>query len=191
MVEIHTWNSTAAAIGRPDRVIFDVDPGEGVAWAQVRQAAMLTRTLLQELGLDSWLKTSGGKGLHLVVPIVPEAGFDEAKAFSRRAVEHLARTIPQLFVARSGPRNRVGRVFVDYLRNGPVQTTAAAFSARARPGLGVSMPVRWEELDSLTRADHWNIVSALERVAGWKRDPWAGFWTARQSLPAAARRLGM
>ncbi|TFZ00959.1 hypothetical protein EZ313_21240 [Ramlibacter henchirensis] len=190
MIEIHTWNSTAAAVLQPDRLVFDVDPGENVAWDQVRQAAMLTRTLLGELGLRSWVKTTGGKGLHVVVPIVPEADFPAAKAFCRRAVEHLARTLPQLFVAKSGPRNRVGRVFVDYLRNGQSQTTAAAFSARARPGLSVSMPVRWEELDRVSGPGEWNIVSALERLAGLKQDPWASFWKTRQSLLPAARALG-
>ncbi len=152
MVELHTWNSTATAIKLADRLVFDLDPGEGVPWPQVQEAALLTRALLQELGLDSWLKTSGGKGLHVAVPLAPESGHADAKAFAKQVVEHMARTIPQRFVAKSGPRNRVGKVFIDYLRNGQSQTTGAAFSARARPGLGVSMTVGWDELPGLQGA---------------------------------------
>ena len=116
-------------------------------WAQVQEAALLMRAMLQELGLESWLKTSGGKGLHVVVPLAPKLDYDAVKGFSQAVVQHLAKTIPQRFVAKSGGSNRVGRIFVDYLRNGHGQTTAAAFSARSRPGLGVSMPVAWEQLD--------------------------------------------
>ncbi|MEO7055546.1 MAG: DNA ligase D, partial [Caldimonas sp.] len=148
-IEFHTWNSTARKIERPDRVIFELDPGEGVTWAHIQEAAILTRAMLTELGLECWLKTSGGKGLHVVAPLAPRLGYDVVKGFSQAVVQHLAKTIPQRFVARSGGANRVGRIFVDYLRNGHGQTTAAAFSARSRPGLGVSMPVSWEQLMQL------------------------------------------
>ena len=190
MIELHTWNSTAAAIREPDRMIFDLDPGEDVTWPQVQEAALLMRTLLQELGLQSWLKTSGGKGLHLWVPLRPEHGYDTVKDFSEAVVQHMARTIPQRFVAKSGPRNRVGRIFVDYLRNGWVQSTAEAFSARARPGLAVSMPVDWEELPRLRGGDHWNIVSAMARLEGLRKDPWAAYWKQPQALAPAMDRLG-
>ena len=149
VIEFHTWNSTAKNIDRPDRVVFDIDPGEGVGWERVQQAAVLTHTLLAELGLQGWLKTSGGKGLHVVVPLAPRLDYDTVKGVSQAIVQHLARTIPSRFVAKSGAANRVGKVFVDYLRNGHGATTAAAFSARARPGLGVSMPVSWEQLPAL------------------------------------------
>src|SRR5678815_2424188 len=102
--------------------------------------------MLTKLGLEGWLKTSGGKGLHVVVPLTPRLDYDSVKSFSQDVVRHLARTIPSRFVAKSGPKNRVGKLFVDYLRNGHGATTAAAFSARARPGLGVSMPVSWDDL---------------------------------------------
>ena len=148
------------------------------------------RTLVQELGLRSWLKTTGGKGLHLWVPLAPEWDYETAKDFTEAVVQHMARTIPQRFVAKSGPRNRVGRIFIDYLRNGWVQSTAEAFSARARPGLGVSMPVAWEELPSLTGGDHWNIVSAIEHLARLKTDPWADYWKTPQELGPAMARLG-
>jgi DNA primase len=122
-------------------MVFDLDPGAGVAWTHVQEAALLTRALLTELGLSSWLKTSGGKGLHVVVPLAPRLSYDAVKDFSQAIVQHLVHTIPGRFVAKSGPANRIGRIFVDYVRNGHGATTAAAFSARARPGLGVSMPV--------------------------------------------------
>jgi bifunctional non-homologous end joining protein LigD len=190
-VEFHTGNSTTAHIDRPDRIVFDLDPGEGVAWPQVQEAAVLTRAMLDELGLSSWLKTSGGKGLHVVVPIAPKLDYDTVKRFSQAVVTHLAKTIPERFVARSGGSNRVGRIFVDYLRNGEGQTTAAAFSARARPGLGVSMPVSWEQLMALKGGAQWTIVTAREYLSFEQSDPWAGFWNARQTLAAAMKTLGL
>jgi len=189
-IELHTWNSTTRRIDRPDRVVFDLDPGEGVAWAHVQEAAVLTRALLEELGLQSWLKTSGGKGLHVVVPLAPRLPYDAVKAFSQDVVRHLARTIPQRFVARSGGANRVGRIFVDYLRNGHGQTTAAAFSARARPGLGVSMPVAWEQLASIRSGAQWTVATAREYLSFEATDPWSGYWLSRQTLTAGIKTLG-
>jgi len=151
---------------------------------------VLTRTMLEELGLHSWLKTSGGKGLHVVVPLAPREGWDTVKGFSERVVQHLARVIPQRFVAKSGGTNRVGRIFVDYLRNGHGQTTATAFSARSRPGLGVSMPVSWEQLGQLKGGAQWTIATAREYLSFEQVDPWAGYWTAKQTLAAAMKTLG-
>ncbi|TDF62926.1 DNA ligase D [Cupriavidus sp. L7L] len=190
VVEFHTWNSTAGKIDRPDRVIFDLDPGEGVPWETILEAAVLVRTLLDELGLQAWLKTSGGKGLHVVVPLAPRRSYDEVKEFSRAAVQHLAATLPQRFTARSGAANRKGRIFVDYLRNGFSQTTAAAFSARARPGLGVSMPVSWDQLSQLKSGDQWTIRDAREYLSFQVADPWKAYWETRQILTAAIKRLG-
>jgi bifunctional non-homologous end joining protein LigD len=145
-VELHTWNSTSKAINQPDRVIFDLDPGESVPWGHVQEAALLTRAMLSELGLESRLKTTGGKGLHVVVPIKPEVDYDTAEAFTAAVVRDMKRTIPQRFVSKSGPSNRKGKIFIDFLRNGQSQSTAAAFSARARPSLPISMPIKWEQL---------------------------------------------
>jgi len=189
-VEFHTWNSTARRIDQPDRVVFDLDPGEGVSWAHVQEAALLVRALLQELELESWLKTSGGKGLHVVVPLVPKLGYDAVKGFSQAIVQHLAKTIPQRFVAKSGGSNRVGRIFVDYLRNGHGQTTATAFSARSRPGLGVSMPVAWEQLGELKGGSQWSIATAREYLSFQTTDPWAWYWPAKQTLVAGMKILG-
>jgi bifunctional non-homologous end joining protein LigD len=190
-VEFHTWNTTKRTIAKPDRIVFDLDPGQGVAFAAVREGALLVRTLLDELGLAAWLKTSGGKGLHVVVPIAPRAPVDVVKPFSRAVVAHLAEQVPERFVVRSGPANRVGRIFVDWLRNGEGATTVAAFSARARPGLGVSIPVSWDALPELRGGDHWTLADAREHLSLEREDPWAAYWRTRQALGPALRRLGL
>ncbi|MEO5735567.1 MAG: DNA ligase D [Rubrivivax sp.] len=189
-IEFHTWTSTATSIGKPDRLIFDLDPGEGTPWPHVQEAALLVRTMLIELGLRSWLKTSGGKGLHIVVPMRPLLDHDAVKAFSRAVVQHLARTVPSRFVDRSGPKNRIGKLFVDYLRNGFGATTVAAYSPRARPGLGVSMPVAWDELDSLKSGAHWTVATARDHLSLRGADPWADMARSRQTLAKAIERLG-
>ena len=172
-------------------MIFDLDPGEGVTWQMLQEAAVLMRTLLTELGLQAWLKTSGGKGLHVVVPLAPRLDYETVKNFSQAAVRHMTKVIPSRFVAVAGGGNRVGKIFIDYLRNGHGQTTAAAFSARSRPGLGVSMPVSWEQLPSLKGGAQWTIATAREHLSFQKDDPWADYWKAKQSLTAAIQSLGL
>lgn len=164
VIEFHTWNAVKNAIGKPDRLILDLDPGEGVSWPAVQQAAQLVRVLLHGIGLEGWLKTSGGKGLHVVVPLRKQYGWDVVKGFSAAMVRHLASTLPQLFVAKSGPSNRVGKIFVDYLRNGFGATTAAAWSARARPGLGISVPLSWDELGDVAGGAQWTISNIRDRL---------------------------
>ena len=190
VIEFHTWNSVGKKIDTPDRLVLDLDPGDGTPWAHVQEAAVLVHAFLLELGLASWLKTSGGNGLHVVVPITPKLDYETVKSFSGAVVQHLARVIPSRFVAKSGPANRIGKVFVDYLRNGRGATTAAAFSARARPGLGVSMPVAWDDLPTLKGGNHWTIASAREHLSFQRVDPWASYWTKRQTLTAAMKVLG-
>lgn len=188
-IEVHTWNATTRAIEKPDRIVFDLDPGEGVEWTAVREAAQLVQALLDELDLRSFLKTSGGKGLHVVVPIVPKHGWDTVKDLSRAIVVHLARTLPGRFVSKSGASNRKGRIFVDYLRNGRGATTVAAWSTRARPGIPVSVPVAWEELAELTGGGHWTLRSVETRLA--QADPWADYASTRQGIDGAMRALGV
>jgi bifunctional non-homologous end joining protein LigD len=189
VVEFHTWNGKKDRIERPDRMTFDIDPGEGVAWAQIQEAALLVRSLLDELALPAFLKTSGGKGLHVVVPIKRLHDWDTVKGFSEAVVRHLAQTIPERFVAKSGPRNRVGKIFVDYLRNGRGATTACAWTARARPGMGISVPVRWSELERLESGAHWTVetVDARLRIGN---QAWEGYSAAAKSLTAAIKALG-
>ncbi|VWX60916.1 3'-phosphoesterase / DNA ligase D / DNA repair polymerase (fragment) [Burkholderiales bacterium 8X] len=174
VVEFHTWNAIKTAIDKPDRMTFDLDPGEGIDWKAMQQAASLMRGFLEQLGLESFLKTSGGKGLHVVVPLKKQHGWDTVKSFSQAIVQHVARTLPQLFVAKSGPSNRIGKIFVDYLRNGFGATTASAWSARARPGLGVSVPVRWDELDGLKSGSQWTVANIHERLDQGNA-PWDGY----------------
>ncbi len=191
VIEFHTWNATVKKIDKPDRMVFDLDPGDGVPWKQVQEAALLVRSLLGDLELQCWLKTSGGKGLHVVVPLMPRDGWDAVKDLSQAVVQHVARIIPQRFVAVSGPKNRVGRIFVDYLRNGHDATTAAAFSVRARPGLGVSMPLSWDELTALKSGAQWNVATAREHLSFQREDPWRDYWRIRQTLTAARKRLAL
>lgn len=188
VVELHTWNATSSAIDRPDRMTFDLDPGEGVDWAHMQEAALLMRTLLDELGLVGFLKTSGGKGLHVLVPIRRHFGWDDVKGFSQAVVQHLAQTIPERFVAKSGPRNRVGKIFVDYLRNGFGATTVSAWSVRSRPGLGVSVPVAWGELPSLSSGAHWTLQTAPERF-DVGNTPWIDWEKGRKGVAKPMKML--
>lgn len=189
VIEFHTWNATKNAIGKPDRMTFDLDPGEGVQWSLMQESAQLVHAFLNELGLKSFLKTSGGKGLHVVVPIKRLRDWETVKDFSQAIVQHLATTIPQRFVAKSGPRNRVGKIFIDYLRNGFGATTVSAWSVRARPGLGVSVPMAWDELESLASASRWSASNIHERLDKGN-GPWAGYESARRSIMPAMKTLG-
>lgn len=188
-LEFHTWNATASNIAKPDRMTFDLDPGDGVEWAQMQEAALLVKTMVEELGLAPFLKTSGGKGLHVVIPVKRQHGWDAVKDFSQAIVQHLARTIPDRFVAKSGPKNRVGKIFADYLRNGFGATTVAAWSARARPGMGVSVPVAWDELPDLASGAHWTVQTVGERLA-IGNTPWDGYAAAARPLGAAMKTMG-
>ena len=190
-VEFHTWNALADVLEKPDRMVFDLDPGEGVGWPRMLEAAQLTRGFLGELGLESFCKTSGGKGLHVVVPVTRHAGWDQLRDFSAAVAAHIAGALPKLFSAKMGPRNRVGKIFIDYLRNNRGASTVAAFSARARPGLGVSVPVSWDELPDLRAGDQWNIRNVHQRLASQRTDPWAAYASIRQRATTAMRkRLG-
>ncbi|GAC1605094.1 MAG: DNA ligase D [Ramlibacter sp.] len=189
VIEFHTWNAVKSAIGKPDRMTFDLDPGEGVGWQQVMEGAQLVKAFLGELNLPSFVKTSGGKGLHVVVALKKQFDWDTVKAFSAAIVQHLARTIPDRFVAKSGPTNRVGKIFIDYLRNGFGATTACAWSARSRPGLGISVPIAWDEMDKLAGGDHWTVATVHERL-NQGNAPWQNYESSRAALASAMKRLG-
>ena len=188
VIEFHTWNATVNRIGKPDRIVFDLDPGRGVAWPAIREAAQLLRAFLAELKLNAFLKTSGGKGLHVVVPLTPYHGWDVVKRFAQAVVRHVASVVPARFVAKSGPDNRVGKIYIDYLRNGFGATTVCAWSARARPGLGVSVPVGWDELETLDNAMHWTVRNIDTRLATGNQ-PWADYSSSRLGLASAMRAL--
>jgi bifunctional non-homologous end joining protein LigD len=187
-IELHTWNALASNIEKPDRMVFDLDPDPALGWDKMIEAAQLTRTLLEELGLVSFCKTSGGKGLHVVVPLAKQAGWDEVKAFSQAVAQHMAATLPKHFAAKMGPQNRKRKIFVDYLRNNRGSSTVAAFSARARPGLGVSVPLAWDEVESTTGGDQWTVANVHERLEALHKDPWGGYAKTRQRITAAMKK---
>jgi bifunctional non-homologous end joining protein LigD len=187
-VEFHTWNAVVSNIEKPDRVVFDLDPDASLGWERMIEAAQLTRSLLEELGLKSFCKTSGGKGFHVVVPLAKQAGWDEVKDFSQAVAQHMAATLPKYFSAKMGAQNRKQKIFVDYLRNNRGSSTVAAFSARARPGLGVSVPLTWDEVASTTGGDQWTIENLHERLADLKSDPWADYTKTRQRITAAMKK---
>jgi bifunctional non-homologous end joining protein LigD len=189
VVEIHTQNAVEKRYDTPDRFVFDLDPGEGIDFAMIQEAAQVVRAFLQELGLNPFLKTSGGKGLHVVVPLKPKLDWDTVKDFSHAIVTHLSKTLPDRFSDKSGAKNRVGRIFIDYLRNGRGATTVSAWSARVRPGLGISVPVRWDELAGLTSGAHWTVRTVGERLA-IGNSPWEDYEDSAVTLTKAMKALG-
>lgn len=189
VVEIHTQNALKGTYEKPNRMVFDLDPGEGVEWPAMQEAAQLMRAFLEELGLPAFLKTSGGKGLHVVVPIKGGHGWDTVKGFSQAIVHHMAATLPDRFAFKSGPKNRVGKIFIDYLRNGQGATTVAAWSARVRPGLGISVPLRWEELPGLKSSTQWTVANVHTRLDEGNT-PWEGYAGAARTLSRAMKALG-
>lgn len=171
-IELHTWGSTTANIELPDRFILDLDPDPALPWRSLVEAARLVLAVLDELKLNAFLKTTGGKGMHIVVPLTPEADWATVKAFSKAIAEFMAKQIPSRFVAKMGPKNRIGKIFIDYLRNARGASTVSAYSVRARPGLPVSVPIARDELDHITRPDQWNIGNLQQRLEKLKRNPW-------------------
>lgn len=191
-VELHTWNATADNLDRPDRFVLDLDPDPALPWKSMVEATHLTLSVLDELGLKAFLKTSGGKGMHLVVPLIRKLGWDEVKDFSHAIVSHMAKLLPERFCAVSGPKNRVGRIFIDYLRNGYGATTICAYAVRTREGLPVSVPIFREEVAELKGGDQWNVHTVHERLAEVGNAPWADLKKTRQTITAEMRRrVGM
>jgi bifunctional non-homologous end joining protein LigD len=184
VLEIHTWNAQADELETPDRLVFDLDPGPDVPWAAVVTAARLVRATLEARGLQSFVKTTGGKGLHVVAPIQPGPGWPACVAFARRVVDDLVAETPRAFVATMAKSARAGKIFIDYFRNQRGATSVAAYSTRARPGAPVSTPVTWEELDAVPAGTHFTIARVERRLAKQTADPWARYTKLRQSLPA-------
>ncbi|CAH0288321.1 Multifunctional non-homologous end joining protein LigD [Pseudomonas sp. Bi130] len=191
-VELHTWNATSVDLDKPDRFVLDLDPDPALPWKSMVEATRLILTVLDELGLKAFLKTSGGKGIHLVVPLTRKHGWDEVKDFSHAIVSHMAKLLPERFSAVSGPKNRVGRIFIDYLRNGLGATTICAYAVRSREGLPVSVPIFREEVAELKGANQWNLHTVHERLAEVGDEPWAELKKTRQTITAEMRRrIGM
>jgi bifunctional non-homologous end joining protein LigD len=168
-------------------LVFDVDPAPELPWRQVAAAARALRDRLADVGLASWLKTTGGKGLHVVVPLArPRPDWDTAKQFTRSVALFMERLAPAMFTSKTGENRRRQKIFVDYLRNGFGATAVAAYSPRWRPGVGIATPVAWEEIDEDIRGGHFNVHNVPDRVAKQRKDPWQGYWKARQSLTRTA-----
>src|SRR4051812_23854245 len=181
VIEWHVWNARVGNVERPDRVVFDIDPGERVAWAQVVAAARRLRALLQARDLDSWVKTTGGKGLHVVAPFRAEHEWDTVFAFTRAIAMKMANQDDRYIVSFDKDARR-GKLLIDYKRNYRTSIAVAAFSTRASPTGTISVPVKWEELARLEGSDAWSVANILDRVRRLKTDPWKGFWTTRQRL---------
>ncbi|WP_223593149.1 DNA ligase D [Pseudomonas sp. A-R-19] len=191
-VELHTWNATSDKLDKPDRFVLDLDPDPALPWKRMVEATQLTLSVLDELGLKAFLKTSGGKGIHVVVPLTRKLGWDEVKDFSHAIVSHMANLLPERFSAVSGPKNRVGRIFIDYLRNGLGATTICAYAARTREDLPVSVPIFREEVAELKGGNHWNVHNVHERLSEVGDAPWAQMPGTRQAITAEMRRrVGM
>lgn len=184
IVEIHTWNCTADDLERPNRLVWDLDPGPQVTWKQIVTAAELVRDVLETLGLRSWVKTTGGRGLHVVVPLKRKRTVTECLAFSRAVSEAIAKTDPGAYTTAFPKVGRERHILIDYLRNNRTNTSVCAFSPRARPGATVSMPLSWNDLDE--RPDRWTLVTVPSRLERLRADPWKDYWSGAQIISAAS-----
>ncbi|PTM91989.1 DNA ligase D [Mycoplana dimorpha] len=190
VLEIHPWGSTVDNWEKPDTIIMDLDPGPGVGWSDVIAAAEETRNRLEEAGLQAFVKTSGGKGLHVVAPLKPSAEWPEIKAFTKGLADQMAADSPSRYVSTITKAKRGGKILVDYLRNQRGQTAVAAYSTRARPGAAVSMPLAWDELDPAIGPDYFTVLNAPTRLAALHADPWADFRASAAPLAVKPPRRG-
>jgi len=181
-LEVHPWGVTVARPDKPDRIIFDLDPDEGLGFAEVISAAKEVRERLRRLGLESFVKTTGGKGLHVVLPVEPVTGWRAAKAFAKGLSEAMAADSPERYLTRISKAERTGRIFIDYLRNDPTSTAVGPYSTRSRPGAPVAMPIEWDEVDETLDPRSFTIRTAPERIRSTP-DPWAGIGEVTQTLP--------
>ena len=187
-LEIHPWGARNRDLERPDYITMDLDPGDGVAWSKVIEAAQEVRDRLEQAGLKAFLKTSGGKGLHVVAPLKPKAEWPAVKDFTKAIADSMAADSPTKYVSTITKSKRRGKILIDYLRNGRGNTAVTAYSTRARKGAAVSMPLRWDELSADVRADHFTVMNAPTRLSGLKSDPWADFFKAGVPLETKAPR---
>ena len=188
VLEIHPWGSRVDKLETPDRVTIDLDPDEGLPWERVTEAAIDIREALQGIGLESFAKTTGGKGLHVVIPLTPKLGWDEVKAFAKWLADSFVAQRPEDFTANMAKKARQGRIYIDYLRNGRGATAVGAYVPRGRPGASVSTPLFWEEVEQGVRAEDFTVETVPPRLAALSADPWAEIGKIRQSISAKVRR---
>jgi len=184
-IEFHPWGAHRKTPDRPDRVVFDLDPDPGIAWSELKRAAREVRARLAELGLDSWVRLSGGKGVHVVAPIRPGPDWSAVKDFCEAFAAAMAAQSPQRYVATASKAARKDRIFIDWLRNARGATSVAGWSLRARAGAPVAMPMRWDEFSRSRSSTDFDLGKAMRRAARLGSDPWEGFAESRQRLPAA------
>ncbi len=182
-LELHSWGSRIDLVERPDRVVFDLDPDPSVGWAGVVELALEMKRRLDALGLESFPRTTGGKGVHVVVPLARRSGWDEVAEFARAFAARIAEEDPARYTLNMSKARRKGRIFIDYLRNARGATAVESYSTRARPGAPVSTPVRWEEIGPRLKPDQWTVANFGKRLAALGGDdPWTGYLEARQAL---------
>jgi bifunctional non-homologous end joining protein LigD len=184
IVEIHTWNSAAHDVDRPNRIVWDLDPGPLVSWKHVVTAATLVRDVLKTLKLRSWVKTTGGRGVHVVVPLKPRRTVAECLEFSRAVSEAIARSDPRVYTTAFAKAGRERQILVDYLRNNRTNTSVCAFSPRARPGAPVSMPLSWSDLEDTP--ERWTLLTVPRSLERRRADPWKDYWSDAQIISAAS-----
>ena len=189
VLEVHPWGSRNDDLEHPDRLIFDLDPDESLAWPTVAAAAAEVRARLKKLGLTSFLKTTGGKGLHVVIPIEPKLDWAAAKDFAHRFVLAMEKANPRLYLTKMTKSARTGRIYLDYLRNERGATAVAPYSPRARAGAGVSMPLAWPEIAPSGEFATTRPTFRVADFAAWRarlaKDPWKAIATTRQSITPA------
>ncbi|HVT15294.1 MAG TPA: DNA ligase D [Thermoanaerobaculia bacterium] len=188
VLELHVWGAHRDQIERPDYLVLDLDPDEGLEWERIVEGALLLRDLLAATGLRSFLKTTGGKGLHVVLPLARRHSWDEAKAFTKAVADGLVAAEPDRYTSNMSKARRKGKIFVDYLRNGRGATSIAPYSTRARPGAPVSTPLDWAELDTPVRANTFTIETLPRRLEALAADPWADFAKVKQSITTAMKK---
>lgn len=190
VLELHPWGARVADLEHPDRLTLDLDPSPEVPWKRVVEAARQIRSLLSELELTAFLKTTGGKGMHVVVPLAPKQPWALVKAFARAIAESTARRAPRDYTLNLSKGGRKGKIFIDYLRNSQGATAVAAYSTRARAGAPVSTPVGWDELSADLRSDQYTVENLPRRLAALKKDPWEGYLSLRQTIPDRTKKAG-
>lgn len=187
-LEIHVWGSQADKLEYPDRMFFDLDPDPSVPWPRVVESAHQIRAFLEDVGLKSFVKTTGGKGLHVVVPLQRRHDWDEVKGFSKAVAELIEQADPKRYTSNMSKAARAGKIYVDYLRNGRTATAIAAYSTRAKPRASVSVPLAWDELTPDIHSDTFTVRNLAERLDSLKKDPWAKIGSVKQSLSRAIKK---
>jgi len=182
-VEFHAWGSNVKSIEKPDQITFDLDPDISVPWKQVVDTAFLLKDIFEQLNLKSFVKTSGGKGLHVVIPVKPTQRFDEVKSFAHAIALFLQNAYPNQYTDNPLKAKRKGKIFIDYLRNGRGATTVAAYSARAKKDAPISTPLSWDELPRIKSASQFTIANIKKRLGRLATDPWEDFFHCSQRIP--------